>query len=261
KCPQEDSLRRCLNQHHIKGLINFRENFVRYNKDINFEYNRLIINFPVAFIHATDILDIQNAIKCGVELNYPVVARSGGHSYESYSLGDKDCYLVIDLADLNKITINIISQTAIVETGNLIELLQYELNQYAFAFPAGTCSYLGVGGLVLGGAVGYLNRKFGTLSDNILDAQIVLANGTIVNNAKEYPELFWAIRGAGNFEYDLDQTPLLISVINQLGNNLHRNISFLTKLTTLTTIRGIYLGSVYEMQPHIQEFIKLSKPK
>ncbi|CAG8772271.1 9280_t:CDS:1, partial [Dentiscutata heterogama] len=138
KCPQEDSLRKCLDQRHIRGIINYRENFVGYNDDINFEYNRLIINFPVAFVHPVDISDIQNTIKCAAELNYPVVARSGGHSYECYSLGDKDCYLVIDLANLNKITINITSQTVIIETGNLVELLHYKLNQYAFAFPAGT---------------------------------------------------------------------------------------------------------------------------
>ncbi|CAG8573748.1 23015_t:CDS:2 [Cetraspora pellucida] len=285
KCPQEDSLRKCLDQHHIKGPINFRDNFIGYNNDINFEYNRLVINFPVAFVHAVDILDIQNTIKCGLNFNFPVVARSGGHSYEGYSLGDKDCYLVIDLANFNRISINVTSQTAIVESGNLVEGLGYMLNEYAFAFPAGTCSYLGVSGLFLGGGVGFLNRKFGLASDNILDAQIVLANGTIVNNVKEYPELFWAIRGAGNvgygivtsltlriypiprtvtyfiFEYDFDQTPLVLSVVNQLGSNLHQNLTLVIELTSSTEVHGFYQGSVYEMQPHIQEFIKMSKPK
>ncbi|KAF0334033.1 FAD-binding domain-containing protein [Gigaspora margarita] len=285
KCPQEDSLRKCLDQHHIKGLINFRDNFVGYNKDINFEYNMLIVRFPVAFVHPANILDIQNTIKCGVKLNYPVVARSGGHSFESYSLGDKDCYLVIDLVNFNKVTINITSQTALIETGNLVKLLHYELNPHSFAFPAGVCSQLGIGGLALGGGVGFLNRKFGLASDNILDAQIVLANGSIVNNVKEYPELFWAIRGAGNvgygivttltlriypvprivtwfeFEYDLDQTPFILSVINQLAPKLDRNLSFVTELTILTKVHGIYQGSVYELQPHIKEFIKLSNPK
>ncbi|CAG8664002.1 22648_t:CDS:2, partial [Cetraspora pellucida] len=288
KCPQEDSLRKCLDQHCIKGSVHFRDDFVAYNNDIKFEYNRLVIHFPVAFVHPVDILDIQNTIKCGVNLNFPIVARSGGHSYESYSIGDKDCYLVVDLVNFNKITVDITSQTAIVETGNRLESLHYKMNQHSFAFPAGVCSNIGVGGLILGGGVGFLNRKFGTSSDNILDAQIVLANGTVVNNVKEYPELLWAIRGAGNFGfgivtaltlrihpiqkiatffyfiYDFDQTPLVFSVVNQLGNNLYQNLTLLTRMgfsQPSTYVYGVYLGSVYELQPHIQEFIELSKPK
>ncbi|RIB23291.1 hypothetical protein C2G38_1911194, partial [Gigaspora rosea] len=159
--------------------------------------NERVIRFPVAFVHPIDVLDIQNTIKCAIKLKYPIVARSGGHSFEGYGLGDKDCYLVIDLVNLNKITINITSQTAVIGTGNVIDQLYYKVNQLGFAFPAGTCPYVGVGGLIMGGVsiiwkgLGYLNRKFELSSDNILDAQIVLANGTVVYNVKNYPELLW----------------------------------------------------------------------
>ncbi|CAG8798584.1 3774_t:CDS:1, partial [Racocetra persica] len=57
-----------------------------------------------AFVHPIDTLNVQNAIKCGTKLNYPIVARSGAHSYEGYGIGDKDCYLVVDLKNFNKIT-------------------------------------------------------------------------------------------------------------------------------------------------------------
>ncbi|KAF0509600.1 FAD-binding domain-containing protein [Gigaspora margarita] len=287
KCPEEDSIRKCLDQYHIKGPVNFRNNTVAYNKDLNFEYNLRVIHFPVAFVHPIDVFDVQNAIKCAVKLNFPIVARSGGHSYEGYGLGDKDCSLVVDLETLNKIIIDIASQTAIVETGNKLESLYYETNRHGFAFPAGVCPYVGVGGHITGGGVGHLNRIFGLSSDNVLDAQIVLANGTIINSAKKYPELFWAIRGAGNagygiittltlriypiqkiatrvaLLYDFDQTPLVISVMNQLGGNLHRNLTVLIRISSdaPTTVEGIYLGSANESQPYLQEFIKLSKPK
>ncbi|CAG8563623.1 14071_t:CDS:1, partial [Dentiscutata heterogama] len=135
--------------------------------------------------------------------------------------------------------------------------------------------------------MGYLSRKFGLASDNILDAQIVLANGTIVYNAKNYPELLWAIRGAGNagfgivttltlriypipkivtnlrYEYDFDQTPLVFSVIKQLGNNIHQNLTLYMNIRSVpsTSISGIYLGSASELRLHMQEFVKLSKPK
>ncbi|KAF0376687.1 cannabidiolic acid synthase-like 1 [Gigaspora margarita] len=127
--------------------------FSDYNKDIEFEFSWLVIYFPIAFIHPLDEFVVQSAIQCAAGLNIPTVARSGGHSYEGYSLG------------------------------------------------GGTCPSAGVGGLIMGGGLGYLSHRFGMSSDNILDAQIVLANGTVVYSAKKYPELLWAIRGAGNAGY------------------------------------------------------------
>ncbi|RIB09288.1 hypothetical protein C2G38_1981518, partial [Gigaspora rosea] len=166
-------------------------------------FNKRVIHFPVAFIHPLDEIDVQSAVKCAIKLNFPITARSGGHSGEGYGLGDKDCYLVVDLRSLNKITVNITSQTAVVGTGNTLGSLYKELQQYTFAFPAGIDVKVGVGGHMPGGGIGFLNRKFGTSSDNILDAQIVLANGTVVYNVKKYPELLWAIRGAGNAGYGI----------------------------------------------------------
>ncbi|CAG8805913.1 15337_t:CDS:2, partial [Racocetra persica] len=116
------------------------------------------------------------------------------------------------------------TQTAIVETGNTLDTLSRSLNKHVFAFPSGECASLGVSGIILGGistGYGYLTQKFGMSSDNILDTQIVLANGTIVNHAKEYPDLFWALRDAGNAGY----------------------------------------SSLNEAKPHIQELIELTKPK
>ncbi|CAG8495998.1 16262_t:CDS:2 [Cetraspora pellucida] len=285
KCPREDSLRKCLDQH-IKGTVNYRDDFFSYNTDLNVEYNQRIIYFPVAFVRPIDVIDVQNTIKCGAKLNYPIVARSGGHSSESYSLGDRDCYLVIDLITLNEVTVDITSQTAIIGTGNTLNPLYYAINQYEFAFPGGLCPHVGVGGHIMGGGMGLIARRFGYASDSILDAQIVLANGTVVNNVKEHPELLWAIRGAGNagygivtsltlriypipktvayhsFTYDMNQIPSLISVINQLGYNLHQNLTFATAIfESQVHVNGIYLGPVDELQLHMQEFIKLSKPK
>ncbi|KAF0376321.1 FAD-binding domain-containing protein [Gigaspora margarita] len=286
KCPEEEALRKCLNQSYIKGPIYFRDNESSYSTDLDVEYNRRVIYFPTAFVHAKDVIDVQNAIKCAAKLKYPIVARSGGHSYEGFGIGDKDCYLVVDLANLNQINIDVNSQTAVVGPGNRLEPIYNKTSEHVFAFPAGTCPYVGVGGLITGGGFGYLNRKFGMSSDNILDAQIVLANGTVVHNAKNYPEIFWAIRGAGNagygivtsftlkihpiqktttvidLLYDFDQAPLLLSVMNKLGSKIHQNITLLISIDPEHLgIHGVYLGSANELQNHLQEFIKLSKPK
>ncbi|CAG8803435.1 31939_t:CDS:2, partial [Racocetra persica] len=281
-----EALRECLNQSQIKGSIHFRDNSTSYNDDLNVEYNTRVIYFPAAFVRPTDVFDVQNVVKCATNLSFPIVARSGGHSYEGYGIGDKDCFLVVDLKSLNTTTVDVKSQTAVIGTGNILESLYTSVNEHSFAFPAGTCPYVGVGGIMLGGGMGYLNRKYGLSSDNILDAEMVLANGTIVPSVKQYSELFWAIRGAGNagygivtsltlkihpienivtsisIEYDFDQAPLLHSVMNQLGNNLHRNLSLLFSISRRSVhIHGIYLGSANESQRQLQEFIELSEPK
>ncbi|CAG8747631.1 2826_t:CDS:2, partial [Cetraspora pellucida] len=285
KCPGEDTLRKCLD-HYIKGSINYRKDF-GYKNDLLLEYNARIVHFPVAFVHTIDVFDVQSAIKCGAKSNFAVIARSGGHSYESYSIGDRDCVLIVDLRYMNKIIIDVITQTAIIETGNTLDTLYYSLNKHAFVFPSGDCSTIGVGGIILGGGQGYLMRKFGLSCDNILDAQIVLANGTIVNHVKEYSDLFWALRGAGNagygivttltlkiypiqkivtrmiFSYDIDKAQLVYSVMNKLGNSFHQNLTLGIdhQINGSLDINGYYLGSLNELKPHIQELINLTKPK
>ncbi|CAG8477445.1 46_t:CDS:2 [Cetraspora pellucida] len=285
KCPGEETLRKCLG-HHIKGPIYYRKDFA-YKGDLLLENNARVVYFPVAFVHPVDVLDVQSAIKCGAKLNFTVIARSGGHSFESYSIGDRDCTIIVDLRYMNKIIINVTTQTAKIETGNTLDTLYRSLNEHVFAFPSGGCSSIGVGGIILGGGHGYIMRKFGMSCDNILDAQIVLANGTIVNYAKKYPDLFWALRGAGNagygivttltlkiypiqkiitsmaFTYDFDQAQLVYSVINKLGNSFHQNFTLMIdhRNNTIFQIRGYYLGSLNEAKPHIQELIKLTKPR
>ncbi|CAG8616959.1 6303_t:CDS:2 [Cetraspora pellucida] len=281
----EESLQECLDPR-IKGTISYRKDFA-YKNDLLLQYNARVIHYPVAFVHPIDVFDVQSAIKCGAMLNFTVIPRSGGHSDESYSIGDRDCILIVDLRYMSKIIIDTTTQTAKIETGNTLNTLYYSLNEHVFAFPSGECSTTGVAGIILGGGHGYLMRKFGMSCDNILDAQIVLANGTIVNHAKEYPELFWALRGAGNagygivttltlkiypipkivtsmvLTYDFYQTQLVYSVINKLGNSFHQNLTLMFdhQNDVQFEIRGYYLGSLKEAKPHIQKLIDLAKPK
>ncbi|CAG8802496.1 18957_t:CDS:1, partial [Gigaspora rosea] len=76
KCPKEAVLRKCLYQNHIKGPIYFRDNTSAYINDLNVEYNRRVIFYPTAFVHAIDVLDVQKTIKCAAKLKYPIVTRS-----------------------------------------------------------------------------------------------------------------------------------------------------------------------------------------
>ncbi|CAG8613872.1 17989_t:CDS:2, partial [Gigaspora rosea] len=256
KTLREDNLQNCLNIY-IRGPTYYRKDFA-YKNDLLLKSNSRVIHIPVVFVHPIDVLDVQSAIICGKNLNFTVIARSGGHSSESYSIGDR-------------VTLN---------------TLYYSLSEQDFAFPSGECSTIGVG-IMMGGGLGGLMRKFGTSSDNLRDAQIVLANGTIVDHVKEYPDLFWALRGAGNagygivtsltlkiypiqkivtsmvFTYDFDQTKLVYSVMNELGNSFHQNLYIETNHEDdiQFVIRGLYLGSLNEAKPHVQKLIELTNPK
>ncbi|CAG8797394.1 20232_t:CDS:2, partial [Gigaspora margarita] len=280
----EDSLQNCLNIY-IRGPTYYRKDFA-YKNDLLLESNSRVIHFPVAFVHPIDVLDVQSAIICGKNLNFTVIARSGGHSSESYSIGDGNCTLIVDLRYMNKLIIDASTQTAKIGPGVTLNTLYYRLSEQDFAFPSGECSTIGVG-IMMGGGLGGLMRKFGTSSDNLYDAQIVLANGTIIDHVKEYPDLFWALRGAGNagygivtsltlkiypiqkivtsmvFTYDFDQTQLVYSVMNELGNSFHQNLYIETNHgdDIQFVIRGLYLGSLNEAKPHVQKLIELTNPK
>jgi FAD/FMN-containing dehydrogenase len=122
--------------------------------------------------------------------------RSGGHDYAGYSTCNGG--LVIDLARMNRISLNQELGTAIVKMGADVGRLYDELWRYGFTAAAGTCATVGMGGLSLGGGIGPLVCKYGLTCDNIVSAKVVLADGsTLRTSASEQPDLFWAIRGGG----------------------------------------------------------------
>ncbi|CAG8537428.1 5722_t:CDS:2 [Diversispora eburnea] len=189
-------LRECLS--YINGTIVYRNNDTYY-ESIK-ECNCRIMVYPLAIIYVNNTKDIQEVVNCGNLLNITVVVRSGGHSFENYSLGGKDGVLIIDLKNYNKITIDPIAQTAVVGAGNRIGPVYYTLNEAGFLFTAGSCPSVGVGGQTTGGGYGFIGPKYGMASDNILAAEVVLANGTIlpVVDNSTHSDLYFAIRGAGN---------------------------------------------------------------
>ncbi|HSC38088.1 MAG TPA: FAD-binding protein, partial [Chitinophagaceae bacterium] len=113
-------------------------------------------------------------------------------------LGLCDDGLVIDLSGIKFVLVNTEDQTVRVGGGNVWGEVDHATHAFGLAVPAGVISTTGVGGLTLGGGVGYLSRKYGLTIDNLLEADLVLADGTFVTvNAKQNADLFWAIRGGG----------------------------------------------------------------
>jgi FAD binding domain/Berberine and berberine like len=159
-------------------------------------YNAMINKFPAIIVKCRDVADVVAAVNFGRENKLPVAVRGGGHNGGGLGLCDEG--LVIDLSGIKFVRVNTVDNTVQVGGGNLWREVDHATHAYGLAVPAGIISSTGVGGLTLGGGVGHLSRKYGLTIDNLLEADMVLADGTIVTaNEKQHPDLFWAIRGGG----------------------------------------------------------------
>ncbi|TBU47404.1 FAD-binding domain-containing protein [Dichomitus squalens] len=157
--------------------------------------NLRLIYKPAALVYPNTTDDVSASVKCGAVNDVKVNARSGGHSYASFSTGGEDGHLVISLDNLNNITLS--GDYVTIGTGNKLGPLYYflwENGQRAAAF--GTCPQVGVAGHLHGG-FGYHGRKWGLFLDQVVEMEVVKADGSIViANNHTNADLFWALRGA-----------------------------------------------------------------
>ncbi|HEY5463905.1 MAG TPA: FAD-binding oxidoreductase [Hanamia sp.] len=169
--------------------------------DSNYEesrkvYNAMINKHPGIIVKCVDVADVIYAVNFGRQNNLLVAVRGGGHN--GGGLGLCNDGLVIDLSGLKSVRVDTKDNTARVGGGNLWGEVDHTTHPFGLAVPAGIISTTGVGGLTLGGGVGYLSRKYGLSIDNLLEADMVLANGNFVTvNDTQNADLFWAIRGGG----------------------------------------------------------------
>ena len=151
---------------------------------------------PAAIIEVANAKDVQQAVLLAKEHGLELAVRSGGHSVNGYCTTDGG--LVIDLRKMRKIEVDEATKTAWAETGLTAGELTTELDKHNFVLGFGDTGSVGIGGITLGGGVGFLARKFGLAIDNLLAAEIVTANGEILQvDETSHPDLFWAIRGGG----------------------------------------------------------------
>lgn len=159
-------------------------------------YNGMINKHPGMFVMCVDVADVMSAVNFGRENNLLIAIRGGGHN--GGGLGLCDDGLVIDLSGIKFIRVDTSNNTVRVGGGNLWGEVDHATYPFGLAVPAGIISTTGVGGLTLGGGVGHLSRKYGLTIDNLLEADMVLADGSFVTvNANQNSDLFWAIRGGG----------------------------------------------------------------
>ena len=159
-------------------------------------YNGMIDRHPRLIVRCANVADIIIAVNFARENNLLVAVRGSGHS--GAGLGICDHGLVIDLSPMKGIRVDPVGRTVQVEGGCTWGDVDHATHAFGLAIPSGIVSTTGVAGLTLGGGHGYLTRKYGLTIDNLLEADVVLADGRFVTaNANENEDLFWAIRGGG----------------------------------------------------------------
>jgi hypothetical protein len=159
-------------------------------------YNAMIDRKPRLIARCADVADVVAAIQFGHQQNLPVSIRSGGHN--AGGLGVCDDGLVIDLSLIKYVHVDSAARTVRVGGGCTWADVDHATHVFGLAVPSGIISTTGVGGLTLGGGMGHLTRQYGLTIDNLLAADVVLADGRcVVASADENSDLFWAIRGGG----------------------------------------------------------------
>jgi len=159
-------------------------------------YNGMIDKRPRFIARCADVADVISAVNFGRENNLVIAIRGGGHN--AGGLGTWDDALVIDLAPMHYTHVDPIARTVRVGGGCTWGEVDHATHAFRLAVPTGIISTTGVGGLTLGGGLGHLTRKCGLTIDNLLGADVVLADGSFETvNEFRNEDLFWALRGGG----------------------------------------------------------------
>jgi FAD/FMN-containing dehydrogenase len=159
-------------------------------------WNASIDRYPGMIARCVGAADVAHAVKFARANDLVVAVRGGGHNVGGRALCDRG--LVIDLSVMRGVLVDPDRRTARVQGGATLADVDRETHRFGLAVPLGVVSRTGVGGLTLGGGVGWLVRKYGLTCDNVLSFEVVTAEGhTLTASAEENPDLFWALRGGG----------------------------------------------------------------
>jgi len=151
---------------------------------------------PAVIARCADAGDVAAAIRYAREHDLEVAVRGGGHNVAGTAVCDDG--IVIDLSAMRAVWVDPAGRTAWVQGGALWGDVDHETQAHGLATTGGIVGHTGVAGLTLGGGIGFLMRRHGLAVDNLLAAEVVTAEGSIVQaSADEHPDLFWALRGGG----------------------------------------------------------------
>jgi FAD/FMN-containing dehydrogenase len=180
-------------------------------------WNGMIEKSPALVVRPVDADDVAAAVRIARAHGIPLSIRGGGHNIAGSAVVDGG--LTIDMSGMRGIRINPAARTATVQAGCLLAEVDRATQAHGLATPLGFVSEVGVAGLVLGGGLGYLTRRFGWAVDNLLEVEIVTADGRVRRTAADAdPDLFWAVRGAGA---NLGAVTSLTLRLHEVGPTVH----------------------------------------
>jgi FAD/FMN-containing dehydrogenase len=159
-------------------------------------YNGMIDKHPLLIARCADVADVMTAVRFARENRLLLAVRGGGHN--GPGLGSCDDGVVIDLSPMKSVHVDPATRLVQVGPGCTQGDMDHATHAFGLAVPAGIVSTTGVGGLTLGGGSGYLTRKYGLTIDNLVEADVVLADGSFLTaNGTQNEDLFWGLRGGG----------------------------------------------------------------
>jgi len=160
-------------------------------------FNGFVTAKPAFVVRPSGIEDISSALAFARLKNMQVTVKNGGHSAYGTSLQD-DC-LMLDMRLFNQIDLDLDSRRVTIGAGVLSGDLEKALEPYKYKLPLGDCADVGMAGLVLGGGIGFLSRKYGLTCDSLLECTMIDHQGREIRIANDSnPDLFWALKGAGH---------------------------------------------------------------
>jgi FAD/FMN-containing dehydrogenase len=197
---------------------------------------------PAVIVRPADASDVSQVVSLARETGLELAVRSGGHSLAGHSTTDEG--IVLDLTDMNALEIDPEQRTAWAETGLTAGAYTTAADAYGLATGFGDTGSVGIGGLTLGGGIGYLVRKHGLTIDSLLAAELVTADGQLLHvDDQSHPDLFWAIRGGGgNF-----------GVVTRFQFRLHELRQFVGGLLVLPATPAVIADFVAEAQAAPEE--------
>jgi FAD/FMN-containing dehydrogenase len=179
-------------------------------------FHGAIDRHPAVIVRVADASDVGRAIALARESGLELAVRSGGHSGAGHGVSEGG--IVLDLSEMRALEIDPQERTAWAETGLTAGEYTAAAGEHGLVTGFGDTASVGIGGITLGGGVGFLVRKFGLTIDDLLAAEVVTADGELLRaDAERHPDLFWALRGGGGnfgvatrFKFRLHELPQIV---------------------------------------------------
>jgi FAD/FMN-containing dehydrogenase len=159
-------------------------------------WNALVDRRPAMIVRCASVADVVTAVRTARDLDLEIGIRCGGHSALGFAVPDQG--VMIDLSPMGGVRVDPVRRRAWVQGGALLGALDTAAQRYGLATTAGNVSHTGVGGLTLGGGMGWLARQHRLTCDNVISFEVVTAAGEVVRASRHaHPDLYWALRGGG----------------------------------------------------------------